>query len=330
MPSVSIIIVNWNGREHLDACLPALASQTRQADEVIVVDNGSTDGSTEHVRQRHPGVRVVQLDSNLGFTGGNLAGFQAAMGRYIVLLNNDTAPNPDWLERLVKCADRYPEVGMIASHLTDWDARKTDTAGDGCSVTGRGFKRHRDKPLTDRVDSGYAFAACAGAALYKREMLADVGFFDARFFMNGEDTDLALRAQLRGWKCYFCADAFVRHRVGGSQGVNSELSVYYSARNHLMSYAKCMPLRLILVYAPFFLAETIKLWATFAAKRRGAAYARGILAGLVYSPSLLGERGRIRRGRRISVAELEKLLSWPRPLNRFRQRMRGCDKRLEE
>lgn len=322
VPKVSVIIVNWNGRRHLEHCLPALSAQSRPPDQIIVVDNGSDDGSVEWLQRHHPELDVVALHENLGFTGGNLRGLAESESEYVVLLNNDTMPLPQWLESLVECAERRPEVGIVASHMTDWEGRLTDTAGDGCSVSGRGYKQRRNQPASNRLESEYIFSACAGAALYKREMLDDVGFFDARFFMNGEDTDLSFRAQLRGWQAYLCAGAVVRHRIGASQGVDSNTSVFFGARNHFMTLWKCMPARLIIVYLPFLAAETVKLWLYFALRGRGRAYACGVLAGLKAFPGLLEERARVRAGRRVTVAELERKLSWPRALAGLRPGVR--------
>ena len=144
----SIIIVNWNGKHHLEVCLPALNAQTLPPDEVIVVDNGSTDASIDYLKWHHPQARVVVLKENRGFAGGNVAGLDVASGDYIVLLNNDTKPDRAWLENLVACCDSHPDVGLVASHITDWDGATTDSAGDGCRVTGRGFQMYRHRPTT--------------------------------------------------------------------------------------------------------------------------------------------------------------------------------------
>lgn len=320
MARVSIIIVNLNGRAHLEPCLTALRAQTRQPEEVVFVDNNSSDDSVDLVKRCYPGARVVELDENLGFTGGNIAGYGVASGNYLVLLNNDTKPEPDWLERLSECADRLPEVGIVASHMTDWEGRYTDSAGDGCSVTGRGFKLRHGQSTSRAVASGYVFSASAGAALYKRAMLDQVGFLDPRFFMNAEDTDLAFRAQLCGWKTYLCAEAVVRHRIGASQGVHSRAHVYYSARNHAWLYLKCMPGWLMLKHAPARLLHSILYLAFFTSKGRALAYLSGLWAAAKVLPEVLRERRTIQRSRQVSIAELEATLSPLRDLLAEKQR----------
>jgi GT2 family glycosyltransferase len=301
---LSVVVVNFNGREHLKECLPALEVQTRPPDQVVVVDNGSTDGSCDYVRQCHPRTTLVELSGNAGFTGGNIAGLGAATGDYIVLLNNDTRPFPDWLERLVECADRHAEVGLIASHMTDWEGTATDTAGDGCTVTGRGIKL-RGRPGEGPPHSGYVFSVCAGAALYKRAMLDEVGFLEPSFFMNAEDTDLAFRAQLAGWKAYFCARAEVRHRIGASQGMHSPDHVFFSTRNHVWFYVRCMPTRLVVKHGIATLLQGLFYLAYFAKRGLARPYLRGLVAAARGLPAALRSRRLIQRSRRVPVSVIE-------------------------
>jgi GT2 family glycosyltransferase len=306
--------VNYDGKHHLEHCLPALQAQTLQPDEILVVDNGSTDDSLDYLRTCHHDVRVIALRENLGFAGGNAVGYQAATGDYIVLLNNDTWPLPAWLERLAECAESHAEVGIVASHMTDWDGDYTDSAGDGCTVTGRGFKLRHGSSTSQPVTSSYVFSACAGASLYKRAMLEDIGFFDPHFFMNAEDTDLAFRAQLAGWKAYLCSDAVVRHRIGGSQQIYSWRHVFYSTRNHHWLYLRCMPGRLMAKHAPAYLAHSFLYFLFFLHRRRLGAHLAGLFAALVGVPRVLAQRRKIRALRRVRVSEIERQLH---PLPRY-------------
>ncbi len=308
----SVIVLNWNGRSHLEHCLPALAEQTRGDFEIIVVDNFSTrDDSVAYVLENFPEARVVELKENLGFSGGNLAGVEVAKGEFIVLLNNDTRPEPDWFERLVACAEAHPEVGIVAAHLTDWEGVLTDSAGDGCYTTGHGFKRHTGLPAAEAPESGPCFGACAGAALYRREFIADAGFLDADFFLNFEDVDLSLRAQLLGWPVWFCREAVVRHRVSGSQGVGSPWNVLYGTRNHLWVCFKNLPLWLLLKYGPVT-AATLGYMAWQAAKRgQSRQFIKGVFLGLLGAGAQLGKRRALKRRWRISTAALEAKLTCP-------------------
>ncbi len=308
----SVIIVNWNGLHHLEHCLPALAGQTLKPDEIIVVDNASSDGSVAYLKTNYPEIRLVELDENRGFSGGNIAGYELASGDYIVLLNNDTKPLPDWLEHLVRCADDHPEVGIVAAFMTDWEGLSIDTAGDMCSVTGHGYHKHHGLPISTPLQSDYIFSACAGSALYKRAMINTVGFLDVDFFMNVEDTDLSFRAQLSGWEVYFCAESVVRHRISGSQGSLSKLNVFFNSRNQIRMYVKCMPTALIYRYFPLFMFEKFKLLLFYAQKNQGIAYLKGIVSALSDMRSLLTQRQKVLEGRSIANSELEqKLISPP-------------------
>ena len=327
MPKVSVIILNWNGWKHLAICLPALAAQTRRDFETIVVDNASSlDGSAARLPVEFPWVKLVALAENRGFPGGNRAGLTVATGDFIVLLNNDTRPEPDWLDNLVRCAEMHPEAGIVASHLTDWDGRLTDSAGDGCRVTGRGFARWRGKAAERAPASGPCFGACAGAALYRREMLREVGFLDDDFFLNFEDTDLSIRSRLAGWPAWFCREAVVRHRGSASQGSWSRWNVYHGARNHLWVCAKNLPLWLLLKYAPLSVTEICVMGLRSAWHGRGRDYARGLWDGLRGIRRQLPKRRVILSGRRLGTRELERLLDRDY-LGRLAARLGGGERR---
>ena len=320
----SVIIVTWNGKHHLEHCLPALTAQTRPPDEIIIVDNASSDDSVAYIKTNYPEVKLIELGENRGFSGGNIAGYEVASGDYVVLLNNDTKPLADWLEQLVHCADAHADVGIVASLMTDWAGVVIDTAGDGCSVTGRGFKRYNNYPATTPLPSGYVFSACAGAALYKRATLEEVGFLDPRFFMYGEDTDLAFRAQLGGWKVFFCAESVVRHRISGSEGVLSDNAVYYSSRNNLWVYLKCMPTPLILKHSPSHAAHLLWILVSFSRRGQAAPYLRGTVDALKKLPLILQDRRAVQRSRRVNSKSIEKQLTPLVFLRKFRQSGQGA------
>lgn len=312
--NVAVLVLNWNGRRHLEDCLRALAAQTWKAFDVVLVDNGSTDDSLAWLeRQRIIPLRLIATGRNLGFAGGNAVGLNRLSPEveHVVLLNNDTAPEPGWLAALIEAARADPRRGVVASLLVDWTAAFIDSAGIGLRVTGRGYQRFRGYPGATKVASGLVFGASAGAALYRRTMLNEIGFLDERFFMNGEDTDLSFRARLAGWEVWLASDAVVRHRVSGSQGVGSPSSVYFNERNWIWSVTKCMPAALFWKYAWMqFLELPARAWYFF---RRGCfgAWLRGVSAGLLGAWQYRTERARIRLQRRITNRELERFLKYP-------------------
>jgi hypothetical protein len=315
--SIAVIVLNWNGRSHLESCLPALAAQTFKGFELIVVDNGSTDDSVAWiVRQSLLPVQCVSLAENRGFTGGNAAGLRVVSPEteFVVLLNNDTAPEPGWLEALVLAAQADQKRGAVASLMVDWNGERIDSAGNGIRVTGRGYQRFRQRLRIDAPPSGPVFGACAGAALYRRAMLDEVGFLDERFFLNGEDTDLCFRARLAGWEVWYCAEAVVRHRISASQEAGSASSVYFNERNRIWSVAKCMPASLLWKYAWVHLFEMLARGAYFLCQRRFGAWLRGVSAGLAGVWACRGARRRIRSLRRIGIRELDRYFVFPRQL----------------
>ena len=315
--AVSIIVVTWNGLAHLEHCLSALAAQTWRGFSVVVVDNGSTDCSVSWLRdQKIMPLRLVEVGENRGFAGGNAAGLAVVDPEtiFVVLLNNDTAPEPGWLAALVAAAKADERRGAIASLMVDWNGALIDSAGDGIRVTGRGYQRYHGRRRNDAPDSGPVFSACAGAALYRRAMLDEVGFLDERFFMNGEDTDLCFRARLAGWEVWYCADAVVRHRVSASQGAGSTMSVYFNERNRIWSVAKCMPAGLLWKYAWVHALELPARGILHLRRGRSGAWLRGVFAGLWRMRPFLVDRRRIQRGRTVSPREIDRYLEFPQQL----------------
>lgn len=322
---VSIIIVNWNGREHLPDCLESLERQTFREFETILVDNGSSDGSAEYVRERHPWVTVVRLSNNAGFAGGNNIGLSHAAGEYVVTLNNDTAADPGWLAELVAVADARPEAGMVASRICNFaDHDRIDSLGvricrDGMS---RGaYRLQRFSTLSfQQVEEILLPSACV--ALYRRSMLDETGFFDEAFFAYCEDTDLGLRGRLAGWGAVLARDAVVYHKYSQTAGTFSPLKLYLVERNHYWAVLKSFPLPL-LPFIPLFTFGRFLAQARFVISGTGsggeflasgsrheciAAILRGMRDAFLGIPKVLVKRRQVMRTRRLSGPEFVRLL----------------------
>jgi len=183
-PLISLIIVNWNGKPFLNECLSTLSHQTYSPYEIIVVDNGSTDGSGDFLRQKFPHVQLVQLTENHGFAGGNAKGLEVATGEYIALLNNDTRVEEFWLETLIQPMLDDSAIGICASKLIVNATGKLESAGDGLTTWGVGLKRGFEQDPGLYTAKGQVFGASAAACLYRREMLDAIGFLDEDFFFN--------------------------------------------------------------------------------------------------------------------------------------------------
>lgn len=241
---VSVIIVNWNGKAFLDECLTSLQSQSFRCFEVILVDNGSTDGSCEHVNTLYPWVQIVRLQVNSGFATGNNTGYERSQGEFIVTLNNDTKVTSDWLAELVKIADSDQNAGMVASCICQYrnpeliDSIGVRICADGMS---RGAYRLQKLVETDCKDGDEVLVPSACAALYKRKMIEEIGFFDDDFFAYCEDTDLGLRGRLAGWKALLAKNAIVLHKYSMTCGEFSPFKLYLVERNHYWLALKCLP-----------------------------------------------------------------------------------------
>jgi GT2 family glycosyltransferase len=210
---VSIVIVNWNGREFLPECLESLRRQVYRAFSVILVDNGSHDGSTAFVSENYPEVSIVALKDNRGFAAANNVALHAVETEFVALLNNDAVPDPLWLKSLVEALDEHPQAGLAASKMLLYDRREIiDRAGDGYTRAGAALLRGRGLSADCHRIREWVFGACAAAALYRMVMLRDIGFFDEDFCLLYEDVDLSFRAQLKGYKCLYVPEALVYHR----------------------------------------------------------------------------------------------------------------------
>jgi GT2 family glycosyltransferase len=252
-PRVSVVIVNWNGKHHLGECLDSLRSQTFKDFEVILVDNGSEDGSREFVQEHFREVRLTALPQNCGYAGGNNVGIRAASGKYIALLNNDTKVDPAWLTNLMREAEANPSsVGMWASKILSYNNPGIiDNVGllmypDGL---GRGKGRlEADAGQYDRPGEAFFPSGCAG--LYRREMLDEIGLFDEAFFAYADDVDLGLRARLAGWQCVYVPSAKVYHKYSASSSAHSPFKAFLVERNRIWVLLKYYPIEMILI-SPF-------------------------------------------------------------------------------
>jgi GT2 family glycosyltransferase len=312
-PLISIIIPHLNGKHHLDDCLGSLRQQSFTDFEVILVDNGSNDGTQAYVRARYPEVHLLELGRNHGFTGACNAGYAASRGEIIILLNNDTEADSRWLQAIVAGFERHARAGSIASKMLLFDQRDVfHTAGDFYTVSGlpgnRGVWR-RDTGQYDQEEP--VFSACGGAAAYRRRMIAEIGFLDDDFFFSCEDIDLAWRAHLRGWQVIYVPTAVVYHKLkaSGGAGINSS---YYDGRNFLYLIWKNYPTSLlsrnwksILQAQLSITAEALRSWRGAAARAR----LLGQLAGLIGLIKMLPKRRRIQRRRQVSDETLMALLA---------------------
>lgn len=238
---VSVVVVNFNGRHLLAACLNSLRAQTYPDFEVILVDNGSSDGSLDYVQRAFPQVRIIANATNVGFAAGCNQAVAADQSEFIVMLNNDTMVEPTWLEELVRAVQADDRLGMAASKMLFAD-RPNMINSAGICIDRACIAWDRFGGLDDSwPDSNRAteiFGPCAGAALYRRSMLEDVGLFDEQFFMYLEDVDLAWRSQSRGWRCIYVPSARLYHKHSGTAVEGSAQKQFLLSRNKVWLVAK--------------------------------------------------------------------------------------------
>ncbi len=259
-PIVSVVVVNWNGKHLLEECLGSLTAQSTADVEIILVDNGSRDGSAEFVRQRFPGVRLVCLPDNTGFAAGNNAGIRIAGGRYIALLNNDTKADPGWLPNLLKETAASPaSTGMWACKILSYDNPDViDNVGLLLYPDGLGRGKGRLEKDAGQYDTpGEAFFPSGCAGLYRREMLDEIGLFDEEFFAYADDVDIGLRARTAGWNCRYVPAAKVYHKYSSSSDAYSPFKAFLVERNRIWILLKYYPVEMILASPGFTLLRLV-------------------------------------------------------------------------
>jgi len=263
-PETSVIIPNWNGRDLLGTCLSSLRRQTYRDFEIIVADNGSSDDSIQFIESFYPEVRIIKLQANKGFCVAVNCGIKSARGKYVALLNNDTEADPAWLGELVKALKENTDVGFCASKMMNFFNRNLiDNAGDMLCYYGHTVGRNETD--TGQYDQPrYLFSACAGAAIYRREMFEKVGFFDEDFFAYYEDIDMGMRAQLRGYKCLYVPTAVVYHMIQATSSQIPAKRFIWMQRNIICVHLKNMPLKLLgHIIATFLLLHTYSTFLYF-------------------------------------------------------------------
>jgi GT2 family glycosyltransferase len=298
--------VTWNGRRWLDGCLSSVLALDPPPEEVILADNGSTDGSVEYVRQRYPDVTIVALERNFGFAGGNNAGARRASGKYLAFLNNDATVEQDWLAKLVGVAEHDARVGLVTSRIVFMDQPGTiDSAGDGYLRCGGAFKReHGGASGTPSPRPLEVFGACGAAFLIRRELFDRLGGFDEHFFMVYEDVDLSYRARLAGARCVYVPDATVLHAGSPSIGHVSPQQVFYGQRNLEWTWIKNTPSKLLWRSALDHLIYDLAGAAGYARQGHLGVWIRAKFAAVRGLPRVLRQRAVVQRGRRVDPEAL--------------------------
>ena len=308
----SVIIPNWNGKHLLEDCLGSLSKQVFTDFEIILVDNGSEDGSGEWVKSNYPDTKVIEFQKNHGFAKAINEGVKQSSSEYVVFLNNDTSVDKKWLGELIKYGDSYPEVISVNSKILNYYNRKIiDGVGIEINEVGQaksiGWKKE-DKGQYEKEE--YIFGATGGASLFRRKDFIKVGDFDENYFMYSEEVDFAFRAQFAGWKSIYCPKAVAFHKHKATSKKLPQHVEYWQFRNMTQTIIKDFPtlillkqwrwLKIILVHINtiFYQIRNGFFWPPFLAD----------LWILLNIPRLLTERLAIQGSRKVSDDYIESFL----------------------
>jgi GT2 family glycosyltransferase len=326
-PLVSVVVVNWNRRDLLRDCLESLAAQTYPPMEVILVDNGSADGSAEMAESEFSGrlaLTVFRSPINLGFCAGNNRGIERSRGDLIALLNNDAVADPDWIRELVPVFATAPDIGMAASKILIYeDPSRIDKVGHLIYLDGQNRGRgtgQLDQGQFDRVEEVSWPDGCA--AVYRRAMLDEVGSFDEDFFAYADDAELGLRARIAGWRCIYVPSAVVRHRRSSTLGLLSSRRLHLIERNRVLLVVKLFPWSLLWLNGIYWLARMgAGVWAGTTGKgeaarfpgmggkfRIAAALLKGNLSAIPLLPRMFSRRRAFRKLHKLTPRQVRRLI----------------------
>jgi GT2 family glycosyltransferase len=277
---VTVIIPNYNGLKFMEPCFRALEAQSDKNFELLVVDNGSVDGSVEWLEKQ--GIPAVFLDKNTGFSGAVNVGISRAKTPYVILLNNDTEPEPDYVKELVRAIERSPKIFSVSSKMIQlYHKELMDDAGDMYSILGWAYQRGVGQSSRGYGKARTVFSACGGAAVYRREVFEKIGGFDEAHFAYLEDIDVGYRAKIYGYENLYCPDAVVYHVGSGTSGSKyNSFKVRLAARNSVYLNYKNMPFFQLLVNLIPILAGTFVKYLFFRKIGFASDYAEGLKEGL--------------------------------------------------
>ncbi len=289
----TVVIPNYNGIAYVENCLTSLRDEPAR---VILVDNGSTDGSLELVREKFPEVKLIAMDRNYGFCKAANRGMEASKTTYVILLNNDTVVEPGFVRALEKAMDSDSRAFSGAARMVNLRRpERIDDAGDYYCALGWAFAAGRDKPRENYDDPREIFSACGGACIYRRWVLERIGLLDENHFAYLEDVDLGYRARLYGYRNLYVPEAVVGHAGSASSGSRyNAFKAKQTARNSVYLAYKNMPPAQLLLNLPFLLAGFLIKQLFFLKKGLGGSWLKGTAEGLRLCCSAKGRRRRVR------------------------------------
>ncbi len=297
MKKTTVVIPNWNGKKYLKQCLDSLLSQKGEVPHIIVVDNGSTDGSVSYIKEEYPLVQLIEFQENHGFCKAVNAGITAARTEYVLLLNNDTRAEENLVQQLEQRIEQSERIFSVAAKLVSMQNPEIlDDAGDYYCALGWAYAEGKGK----KDGAAYSktkkiFASCAGAAIYRKKVFEQIGLFDENHFAYLEDIDIGYRARIYGYYNIFEPTAVVYHAGSATSGSKyNEFKVNFSSRNSVYIVRKNMPLIQRILNLPFLMVGFLIKMLFFAKKGYGKIYVKGLWKGIVLSCSAKGRENKVK------------------------------------
>ena len=279
---VTIVIPNYNGKHFMEPCLSSLSEQTYKDFHILVIDNASSDGSIEYMEENYPDIELIKLQKNYGFSKAVNIGIQHSRTPYVILLNNDTTVDTRYVEEMVKAIEKSSKIFSVSSKMIQmYHPELIDSAGDLYTLLGWGVCRGCGRPVSNYTKYDEIFTACAGAAIYRRSVFDEIGYFDENHFAYLEDIDIGYRARIYGYYNMYCPTALVYHVGSGTSGSKyNSFKVKLAARNNLYLNYKIMPaLQLVLNFIPLAIGYFVK-YLFFCKIGFGKDYKEGFIEGL--------------------------------------------------
>lgn len=306
----TIIVVTHNTARWRARQKAALEAQTDKRWQLVIIDNASRDDERPRAEHFPNGAEIIQSDVNLGFAEANNIGARHAATPYLVFLNPDAFPEPDWFAKLIAVAERFPQAGAIGClQRREGAPGMLDGVGDVLHASGLAYRAGYGKRGTAPA-LAETFSACAAAMLVRREALEEIGGFDERYFCYFEDVDLGFRLRLAGWRIVQSPDAIVSHVGGGSAGATSAFAEFHGARNRLWTFIKCMPGALMWLLLPAHIVATALVSSVAPIRGRGLGAWRGIIAGWTGLGPILATRTEVQSARKVSIGNIAAALTW--------------------
>ena len=278
---IDIVIPNYNGSKYLKKCINSLYTQTYSNIRVIIIDNGSSDSDYKWLKD-YKNLIFKKLDKNYGFDKAVNEGIKLSNAEYVVLLNNDTVAKENWLEELIKSIEKDENIFSVCSKMIMYNEPNIiDDAGDEYNLLGWTLKRGDGQPISLYNKTEEIFSSCAGAAIYRRSILDEIGYFDEHFFAYMEDIDISYRAKIYGYKNIYCSDAQIYHIGSATSGSKyNSFKVKLAARNNVYVPYKNMPILQLLINLPFLAIGFLVKYLFFLKKGYGKEYKEGFIEGI--------------------------------------------------